>query len=157
MSYYASIFTPMPSRKLIVAGGLLAIAAALQLFQPDTSTPPRPADRSAWENGEMDARVVTIFRRACKDCHSNETVWPLYARVSPVSWIIANDVHRGRKQLNFSTQKKFSEEQMGEIADEVHHGTMPPKAYLLMHGDAKLSKQDQDLILQWADGALGTK
>src|SRR5262245_48076822 len=43
-----------------------------------------------------------LAQRACFDCHSNETVWPWYAHVAPVSWLVTRDVVEGRQKLNFS-------------------------------------------------------
>ena len=73
--------------------------------------------------------VVSVLRRACYDCHSNETVWPWYSRVAPVSWVIAHDVNEGRAALNFSTWNQLSPEKqakaINESWEEVAEGKMP--------------------------------
>ncbi len=71
----------------------------------DTSNPPVTADVPA------SAAVKGILRRACYDCHSNETQWPWYGRIAPVSWLLARDVREGRAELNFSTWNQYSTQQ----------------------------------------------
>jgi Haem-binding domain len=83
-----------------IAGGAVALLVALgaiQLVPVDTSNPPVTADVPA------SAAVKGILRRGCCDCHSNETQWPWYGRIAPVSWLLARDVREGRAELNFST------------------------------------------------------
>jgi hypothetical protein len=98
--------------------------------------------------------IASTLRRACFDCHSNETVWPWYSRVAPASWLIAHDVHDGREHLNFSTwttlpageQRKVRE----AIASQVERGAMPPGIYTPLHPEAHLSLQDITTLAAWA-------
>lgn len=76
--------------------------------------------------------------RACFDCHSNETVWPWYASVAPVSWLIQRDVDEGRNELNFSQWNSVQEEG-DESAEKLLEGEMPQWYYTLLHPAAKLS------------------
>lgn len=146
----------MTSKQLfrILGGAVAGVAIAAQFFQPEIPAPPHPKPGAGYDAVISDARVTAILKRACGDCHSNETVWPWYSRISPVSHMVANDVVRGRRQLNFSTVRSLSEDQMGEIHDAVNFGDMPPKAYTLMHPEAKLSSADTALLKQWTLGEL---
>jgi len=103
------------------------------------------------------ANVHAILRRACYDCHSNETVWPWYTRIAPVSWLVARDVQQGREELNFSTWNRHSPRQqdkfLRESWNEVAEGEMPPWIYLRMHGNAVLSAQDRAALREWAGRA----
>jgi hypothetical protein len=103
----------------------------------------------------LDPEVGAIIHRACKDCHSNATTWPWYSRVAPVSWMIARDVSRGRAKLNFSEwgPGTRSANEVAEICDAVTDESMPLRPYLLMHPEARLSRQDVDTICAWADHA----
>ncbi len=98
--------------------------------------------------------VMAILKRACYDCHSNETIWPAYSRVAPVSWLLAWDVREGREELNFSTWNKYGEKKRNkmikEIWEEVEEGEMPPWFYLPLHLDARLSDQDREALQAWA-------
>src|SRR5689334_23582497 len=88
----------MLSRRGLTIGGAAVIGLLLaQLIPVDRRNPPVQAEVQA----SAEARV--LLRRACYDCHSNETVWPWYARVAPVSWVVVHDVRRGRDVVNFST------------------------------------------------------
>ena len=74
--------------------GILVVLLAIQLVPVQRSNPPVEAEVPAPEN------VRTILRRACYDCHSNETVWPWYSRIAPVSFLVASDVHEARAKMN---------------------------------------------------------
>lgn len=137
-------------RKWIAMSALFVLVAlvAIQLVPVDAGNPPVAADIPA------SPAVKAILRRACYDCHSNETQWPWYARIAPVSWFIARDVHKGRAELNFSTWNQYSTQQrvkkLRESWQEVAVGEMPPWLYRPIHRDARLTAEDRALLLQWA-------
>lgn len=105
--------------------------------------------------------VVSVLRRACYDCHSNETAWPWYSRIAPVSWVIAHDVNKGRAALNFSTWNQLSEEKqaeaMNESLEEVAESKMPTWYYVALHPEARLSVTDQSVLRGWSGSAEGGK
>jgi len=68
-----------------------------------------------------------------------------------VSWLLVRDVVRGRRQLNLSHQWNFPETDRGDIADAIHNHSMPPRAYVWMHPEARLSDAERKLIVDWAD------
>lgn len=118
-----------------------------------------PVDRTNPAGGkpfDAPANVVAIVKRACFDCHSNETVWPWYAYVAPASWLVAYDVEEGREHLNLSLFAGMSEDKRSakadEMAEEVEEDAMPPWQYLSMHSEAKLSPADKQALRAWADG-----
>jgi len=127
------------------------VLVVAQVFQP--SLPPvRPAQRPpAWDNPALDKRIGAVFRRACVDCHSNETRWPWYARVSPASWLLIRDVTRGRRQFNLSHQWNFADDERNEVAEAVHNRSMPPRMYLWLHPEAELTEEERKLFDSWAD------
>jgi mono/diheme cytochrome c family protein len=86
-----------------------------------------------WDNPQ----TRTVFMRACGDCHSNETKWPWYSNIAPVSWLVARDVYEGREILNVSEWGQ-SKEEASESAETIQEGSMPPWFYLLGHPEAKL-------------------
>ena len=97
--------------------------------------------------------VQQIFKRSCYDCHSNHTVWPWYSYVFPLSWSVMDDVKNGRAALNFDEWKKYDAQKQAELKDAIARKsgtTMPLKAYLWFHKDAKLSKADIQTIQKWA-------
>jgi hypothetical protein len=133
--------------------GLLIGLVAAQLIQPDTRTPAVDPERRLWNHGRMDPKVASIMRRACGNCHSYETKWPWYAKISPISWWLARHVSKGRAKLNFDEwSSAAAPDQLEEIYDSIVKKKMPLASYLLMHPEARLSKTDRDRLLAWADG-----
>jgi hypothetical protein len=137
-------------RRWITLSGLavLLALAAIQVVPVETTNPPVTGDVPA------SPAVRAVLRRACYDCHSNETRWPWYGRVAPVSWLLARDVREGRAELNFSTWNQYSTQQqvkkLKESWEEVAEGEMPPWFYLPTHRDARLSADDRALLREWA-------
>lgn len=126
--------------------------AAVQLIQPNTVNPPVNPAKTLWNDRRVDPRVGEILRRACADCHSNETEWPWYSRISPVSWLVARHVSDGRAKLNLSKWDP-TPDQLEEIYDSVAKSKMPLPSYFLMHPGARLSQADREVLRAWVDGA----
>ena len=125
----------------IVIGVLVVVWLVLQLIPLDR-TNPAVASEPTW--GDPQARELA--KRACFDCHSNETVWPWYARVAPMKFLIWNDVREGRHTLNFSEWGSGRQE-THEIAEVINEGEMPPWYYTLMHSNAKLSDAEKQQLI----------
>jgi hypothetical protein len=88
-----------------------------------------------------------LFMRACGDCHSNETKWPFYSNIAPVSWLVQHDVDEGREHFNISNWLHQKKNKGDEAAEELREGDMPPLVYLPAHPEARLSKgEKQELI-----------
>jgi len=100
-----------------------------------------------------DQRVASILDRSCRDCHSDQTHWPWYGHVPPVSWILARDVKEGRQKLDFSQWRPLSANERMEICSALSDGRMPPRAYTILHASAEVSQHDTDLICAWAAAA----
>jgi Haem-binding domain len=141
-------------KKWIVRAGVVfaAAVAAIQFVPVDRVNPPVESDIAAPDE------VKKILRRSCYDCHSNETRWPWYARVAPVSWLIASDVSEGRREVNFSVWRQFTGarrvRKFKEIVEQVEGNKMPQWYYVLFHPDAKLEARDKEILLNWAKQAL---
>lgn len=134
--------------KIIVA--VLIIAVVGIQFVPVERTNPQVTGEI-----EAPAEVMDIFRRSCYNCHSNETVWPWYSRVAPVSWLVVDDVDEGREEMNFSEWSGYSEKKKGkkihETWEEVSEGEMPMWYYLLLHPEAELSAADKETLRKWTE------
>lgn len=122
----------------------------MQFFQPDHSNPPVRAEINA------PPPVMTVLRRSCYDCHSNETVWPWYSRIAPVSWLVAGDVEEGRSHLNFSEwgllSRDMSRLKLQNACNQVKAGEMPLWFYVWMHPESRLSEQDVQTICSGTGG-----
>jgi hypothetical protein len=115
-----------------------------------THTNPPKTKEPAWDSPATKALV----ERACYDCHSNESVWPWYANVAPVSWLLQRDVNGGRRHLNFS-EWDHPQRHSKDVAAQVKSGDMPPWFYLPMHPAAKLSEADIDALVKGAEKTFG--
>jgi len=100
-----------------------------------------------------DPAIKPLLKKACYDCHSNETVWPWYSNVAPVSWLIGSDVNEGREKMNFSEWGNYSADvqskHLQKIVEEVAEGGMPPWYYAIMHRDAHLTPEERGQIKKW--------
>ncbi|MBY0274580.1 heme-binding domain-containing protein [Candidatus Binatia bacterium] len=131
---------------IVALAGLLVLA---QFVPVDRTNPPVEGDVAA------PPEVESALRTACYDCHSNETTWPWYGHVAPVSWLLAYDVSAGREELNFSSWQnddaRRRQKKQKEIVETLGEGEMPPWYYLAMHPDAR--RADLQLIRRWAEAS----
>jgi hypothetical protein len=129
--------------------GLMLVFVLLQFIPVERSNPPVEAEIPA------PSEVRDVLRRACYDCHSNESRWPWYAHVAPVSWLIAHDVEEARDHLNFSTWEAYDEDEQRDHIDavweEVESGEMPLWFYLPLHPEARLSAEDLERLKSWVE------
>jgi cytochrome c2 len=134
-------------RILLVLVILFVIA---QFIRPARTNPPvDPAKRLA-----MPQNVQSIFDRSCRDCHSNQTEWPWYTNVSPLSWWVVNHVNGGRKHFNASEFNTYAAKKQSkkieELCDQVEQGDMPLSSYVVVHRQAKLAPQDVQTLCTWS-------
>jgi mono/diheme cytochrome c family protein len=138
----------------IAKKALLAVAVVLVVIQlvPYGRNHSNPAARNepAWDRPETRA----LARRACFDCHSNETVWPAYTYIAPISWLIQHDVDEGREDLNFSEWQRPQKES-SEAAKTVQEGEMPPWTYTLVHPEARLNPEERSALIRGLEATIG--
>ena len=136
-----------------LAAGILLVASIVraQLRQPDVRSRP---DERLGARAPVPARVMSMLRQACFDCHSDETRWPWYSGLPPVSWLLERDVEGGRNQLDFSRWTQYNPFDRAGLLDKacelVTSGEMPLRPYRLLHPEARLSKGDIDALCAWA-------
>jgi len=106
-------------------------------------------------NNQIPEQVAVILKTSCYDCHSNETNYPWYSYVAPVSWLVGKDIREGREELNFSEWESLSKinkaKHLDNIIDEVSDGDMPMNIYTIIHTDAKLSSEEIEQLANWAE------
>jgi hypothetical protein len=125
---------------------VIAIFLAIQLVPYGRHhTNPPVLNEPRWDRVE----TRELVRRACFDCHSNQTVWPEYAMVAPVSWLVYSDVTEGREHLNFTEWGVGSRkgENLDKIRKEIEEGEMPPFKYLIAHPEARLSNDEKRSLI----------
>ena len=134
---------------------LAVLLLAIQVVRPEKGNAPVAREKSIHAQMEVPPQVAKIFDRSCRDCHTNQPRWPWYADVAPVSWWVIDHSKHGRSHMNFSTWDKYDNEQAQELLNyicmQVSMGEMPLKSYLLVHRDARLSKEDVRTLCQWSE------
>ena len=133
-----------------VAAAIVAMAA--QLMPAKLDNPPVTGDIAV----PGDAGIA--LRAACYDCHSNETRWPWYAHVAPLSWWIARDVEHGRRQVNFSIWNTYypatRHRKLEWMGRSLAEPDMPPKWYQAMHPGARLTDAQRAALVDWIAGQV---
>lgn len=122
--------------------GVASLLVAIQVvpYGRDHTSPPLVRD-APWRTPE--GRRLAVG--ACYDCHSNQTRWPLYSYVAPMSWLVQRDVENGRRKLNFSNWG--GDDDADDLAEVVVEGSMPPRNYRLLHPDARLSDAEKAALI----------
>jgi len=136
---------------LKVVGGIVGLGVLVFIaiqFVPVERTNPPIVSQPKWDSPQTEA----IARRACFDCHSNETKWPWYAYVAPISWNVADHVKEGREEFNMSDWQPGDGD---EAAEEVEKGGMPLSQYLLMHPEARLTPEEQKQFIAGLKATFG--
>ena len=140
-----------------VAVGLLVV---MQFFRPERANPPSDPAASFDAVAKPSQEIASTLKRACYDCHSNQTNWPWYSNVAPMSWLVVSDVKEGRAKLNFSEWTRPGREgelpSLGEVCESVRDGKMPLRSYTLLHPDASLTAQEIAALCS-ATGAEGAE
>ena len=149
----------MPTFKWIAFMSALgfALCGALSFFMPPPSNPAAPSELSIGSRLTVPSATQALLKRACYDCHSNETRWPVYSRVWPASALIYSDVSKGRMSMNFSDWPSSNDPHQARKAAgllmascaAMESGLMPRRQYLLMHPDAQITKVEAAQYCAW--------
>jgi len=138
-------------RRVLIA--LVGVALVVQFVRPNRTNPPVNPSHSLLLKAPADVRG--ILDRSCRDCHSNETRWPLYTEIAPMSWLVAGHVRDGRDRFNYSEWTRYDGDEqdklLGGICTLPKRGRMPLPSYLLIHRSAKLSAADVSVLCAWSD------
>jgi hypothetical protein len=135
---------------------LVVAFAAIQFIRPAFTNPPENPGDTIEASMQVPEGVGMILSRSCADCHSNRTAYPWYSKIAPASWLLANHIEEGRRELNLSvwntyeTRKKIRK--LDSICEEVENGEMPLSSYLWIHWDAKMNPGDSQTLCTWANG-----
>jgi hypothetical protein len=131
--------------KYKITGLIVVFFIAIQFipYGKDRTNPPVVAE-PRWDS----PKTRELFFRACRDCHSNETKWPGYSAIAPVSWLVHYDVHQGRREFNVSMWGAQKENEGDECAETVQEGEMPPLFYTIAHSKARLSENEKKEFLK---------
>lgn len=133
---------------------IVGIVIVMQFIRPDFKNP-KVDDTLAFNT---DKEVMSVLKTSCYDCHSNETKYPWYHNVAPLSWVMSGNITSGRQALNFSnwenidTQVKLK--RLKRAKQLVNNDMMPKSEYLLMHENAVLDKGKKEILKQLFDAEI---
>jgi hypothetical protein len=132
---------------------LLIFFVVAQFIRPAKTNPPSNPAASLMTKAPRE--VAQIFDRACRDCHSNDTSWPLYSQIAPMSWLVTYDVREGRDHFNYSEWTSIDPDDqdklLGGVCTLAKKGRMPLWQYLVIHRGAKLSSADVTTLCTWSE------
>lgn len=139
-------------RKLIISIPIVIIAL-IQFIRIDTFNPEINANNDFLNVTAAPIEISTILKNTCYDCHSNQTKYPWYSNLAPVSWMLKNHINEGREHVNFS---KWGDYSIGkqislkeECVEEIQDNQMPLKSYTLIHTKAKLTSESKQMLVDW--------
>lgn len=134
--------------------GLLLVFVALQFYRPQKNISNGNHAKVFVQETNPSTEVLNILRTACYDCHSNNTEYPWYNQVAPISFWLSDHIKDGKKHLNFSDWENYTKQKkdhkLEEIIEEVQEGGMPLKEYTWTHKEANLSNQQTKQVIEWA-------
>jgi hypothetical protein len=141
---------------IIIAGSILLAFIVIQFFRPEKNQSAVTTDDIIYTL-EIPNSVKRTLVNACYDCHSNQTRYPWYSNIAPVSWMLANHVKEGKEHLNFSAWKQYSKReqisQLDDICEMVEKREMPLKSYTFMHSEAIILEYQVKELCTWTEAA----
>ncbi|MDD5405904.1 MAG: heme-binding domain-containing protein [Sulfurovaceae bacterium] len=138
---------------LKLAIGILVAAVILIQFIPygkDHTNPPVISEPK-WDSPQ----TRELFMKSCGDCHSNETKWPYYSNIAPISWSVYSHVEEGREAFNVSDWNQTDHEHAQKAANEVREDEMPLASYLIAHPKARLDEATKGKLIQGLVNTFG--
>jgi len=135
--------------------GLAAGGIVLQFFHPEKNSSPLDPEEDLLMVTSPPERIAELIKYSCYDCHSNQTTYPWYSKISPVSWYLQKHIKDGKEEMNASTYGSMVQTDrikfLTDIYDMMDAGTMPLVSYTLIHRDARISQEDKEAILDWSE------
>lgn len=143
--------------KKILKIALIVVVVAFivgQFIRPDFTNPPVNASETLWSSTTVPDDVRQVLVRSCGDCHSNETAYPWYAKITPSNWYLANHIAEGRREMNLSVWNTYTPKKklkkLEELCEQVERKEMPLPSYLWIHWNAALSDTERTMLCDWS-------
>jgi hypothetical protein len=144
-------------KRVLIAVGVAGVAAVGgSLVHPFGAAAVPGKNEAIFREAQIDTETLAIVRRACQNCHSQNTEWPWYSHIAPVSWLLAHDVQQARSHMNLSEWQDYSSDDrlrlLSAMGSAVRNGEMPPQRYVLLHPEARLSEEERKTVYRWTRG-----
>lgn len=140
-------------KKPLLISILIGVLLLIQFIRIDTSVPEINMDKDYLSMNNAPIEIITILQNSCYDCHSNQTNYPWYSKIAPVSWMLKSHVNEGREHLNLSNFGDYSLEEKNSIQkeciEEIEENKMPLKSYTFIHANARLSDDTKQSLINF--------
>ena len=138
-----------------IAWALLIVFLGMQLWRPDKNIASDPEHLTPFlTETNPSEEVKAILKSSCFDCHSNQTRYPWYNNVAPVSWWLDGHIEEGKEHFNASAWSDYNDKKkdhkLEELIEEVEEGEMPLNSYTWTHADARLTEAQMEAVIAWA-------
>jgi hypothetical protein len=137
----------------IIAMVLLVVFVGIQLIPAKLNQSELEFDSDFLRTNDTPENIGQLLRISCYDCHSNNTVYPWYNKVQPVTWFLEDHIKEGKKELNFNEWKKYSDRKknskLKSIISQIRDDKMPLSSYTLIHRKAVLSNSEKELLINY--------
>jgi hypothetical protein len=137
---------------------VLIVLVIIQFIHPKKNKAGGDQPNSIAKLHPASADVDIILKKACNDCHTNNTVYPWYSKIQPVDWWLNNHIVEGKANLNFdeytNRSLRYQYHKMEEVIEQIKEGEMPLKSYTWIHKDAILTDAEKNVLIGWADGII---
>jgi len=138
-----------------IALGLLILFVLIQFIPRSVNKSLEILSADIVNKYQIPVEVKAVLKKACYDCHSNNTEYPWYAQLQPFRLILDRHIETGKEELNFSEFGNYSEKKQynkfNSIGESIRKGTMPLKSYQVMHSSSKLTDAEKVMVLQWVN------
>ena len=143
-------------KKILI--GLVCLFVIAQFFRIDKTNPPVTASNDLLHISSAPENIKTIMKAACYDCHSNETKYPWYMDIAPISWWTKRHVNNARASLNYSEWIGYTADakkhKLEESALKVRKKWMPISSYLLAHPEARITEEERETLAAWFEAQM---
>ncbi|HFK5509247.1 TPA: heme-binding domain-containing protein [Elizabethkingia anophelis] len=141
-------------RKIFFAGIILLLF--LQFFQPVRNINKGQAPSSDFLRiYDPPIRIKRTLLNSCYDCHSNNSTYPFYSYVQPISYFLEKHISKGKRELNFNEWGNYSSRKrrnkLSAIREQIETNKMPLASYLVIHRNAKLSEAQKQELFKWME------
>lgn len=137
----------------LIAIALLVILVIIQFVRPDKNEAGYESIAYFEKETKPSVEIQTILKENCYDCHSNQTIYPWYSEIAPISYWLNDHVEEGKEHFNVSDWKNYSlkkkDHKLEELVEEVEEGHMPLSSYTWMHGN--LDQKEKEIMIQWVN------
>ncbi len=137
--------------KIIAA--IILLLLLIQFIRIDKTNPSSVPSQDLIYVTSAPGDIASIIKTSCYDCHSNQTKYPWYTNLAPISWFLKHHINEAREHMNFSEWGSYpagkQNHKLGECYEELEEGDMPLFSYTLVHGEARLNDMQQEKLETW--------